>query len=248
MTPQPRGLAVPFSRALVRRTAVTLTGLAVVVGAPLVASALEDEPATATEPVPAAAAARAVDAAPVEGAPATLPRSLAPTIPELDADFDALSRREPSVDPVIHTLVAGYTWNQHGPRVVELQEALGVTADGWYSYATQQAHRRAFEYLDLPVDDLPAPVVPFGTEGHQWAALRDCESNGNYAIVNRSGKYRGAYQFDRSTWNSVAERHAFHLVGVDPAAASPGDQDAMAFALYGERGARPWPHCGRYLP
>ncbi len=32
-----------------------------------------------------------------------------------------------------------------------------------------------------------------------------------------------------------------------PAAASPADQDAMALALYSERGARPWPHCGRHL-
>ena len=100
-----------------------------------------------------------------------------------------------------------------------------------------------------PVSD-PAPApppVPEGTSAEQWAALRNCESRGDYAITNPSGKYRGAYQFDRRTWNSVAERHAPHLVGVDPALASPADQDAMAFALYGERGARPWPHCGRHL-
>ena len=36
-------------------------------------------------------------------------------------------------------------------------------------------------------------------------------------------------------------------VGVDPAAAAPADQDAMARALYSERGAQPWPYCGRYL-
>jgi hypothetical protein len=96
----------------------------------------------------------------------------------------------------------------------------------------------------------PAPVAavaPPGTSADQWAALRDCESGGDYSITNPSGRYRGAYQFDRSTWNSVAERHSPVLVGVDPAAASPADQDAMAFALFTERGARPWPHCGRHL-
>lgn len=108
--------------------------------------------------------------------------------------------------------------------------------------------------VDVPTDALPATVpgtvlaeLPLGPSPSQWEALRQCESNGNYAITNPSGKYRGAYQFDRSTWNSVAERYAPNLVGVDPAAALPADQDGMAFALYTERGASPWPHCGRHL-
>jgi len=107
------------------------------------------------------------------------------------------------------------------------------------------------DIVDVPTDTVPdtvpAPVLPPGPNPSQWEALRQCESNGNYAITNPSGKYRGAYQFDRSTWNSVAERYALNLVGVDPAAASPADQDGMAFALYTERGASPWPHCGRHL-
>jgi len=103
------------------------------------------------------------------------------------------------------------------------------------------------DIIDVPTDTVPAPQLPPGTDPDKWEALRQCESNGNYAITNPSGKYRGAYQFDRSTWNSVAERHAPNLVGVDPAAASPADQDGMAFALYTERGASPWPHCGRHL-
>ena len=115
-----------------------------------------------------------------------------------------------------------------------------------------------------PVDVAPAPVpvveelappepvaipesAPPGPSASQWAAMRECESGGDYTITSRSGKYRGAYQFDRSTWNSVAESHAPMLVGVDPAQASPADQDALALALYTERGARPWPHCGRHL-
>ncbi len=77
------------------------------------------------------------------------------------------------------------------------------------------------------------------------ARLRACESNGNYSIVSASGAYRGAYQFHRGTWNGVAERHYPHLRGVDPAAASPVDQDRMARALWSERGRQPWPHCGR---
>jgi len=79
------------------------------------------------------------------------------------------------------------------------------------------------------------------------AKLRHCESTGNYQAVSSSGTYRGAYQFNRSTWNGVAARHYPHLNGVDPAAASPTDQDRMARALWSERGRQPWPHCGRNL-
>ncbi len=81
---------------------------------------------------------------------------------------------------------------------------------------------------------------PLLTPSQQWAALRDCESGGNYRAVNATGKYRGAYQFDQHTWESVGG------IG-DPAKASPAEQDARARALFEERGAAPWPYCGRYL-
>ena len=81
----------------------------------------------------------------------------------------------------------------------------------------------------------------------QLGRLRQCESGGNYSITNPSGAYRGAYQFNRQTWNSVAQRHYPHLVGIDPAAAAPADQDAMARALWSERGRQSWPHCGRQV-
>ncbi len=79
----------------------------------------------------------------------------------------------------------------------------------------------------------------------QLAALRQCESGGNYEAVDRSGSFRGAYQFTRGTWNGVASRHFEWLVGVDPAAADPAWQDVMARALWSERGRSPWPVCGR---
>ncbi len=83
--------------------------------------------------------------------------------------------------------------------------------------------------------------------GGGWAALRRCESGGNYRAISANGTYRGAYQFSRSTWNSVASRNLPHLVGVDPAAAAPADQDAMALALFRSSGSGPWPHCGKHL-
>ena len=77
------------------------------------------------------------------------------------------------------------------------------------------------------------------------ARLRNCESGGNYNIVSKSGAYRGAYQFNQTTWNGVAARHYPHLVGVDPSAAFTFEQDRMARALWHERGPQPWPVCGR---
>jgi hypothetical protein len=59
--------------------------------------------------------------------------------------------------------------------------------------------------------------------------------------VSPGGTYRGAYQFDRSTWNSAAGLAGRpDLVGVDPAAALPADQDLLALALFHSRGTQPW--------
>jgi hypothetical protein len=192
------------------------------------------------------------------GLPAGAHALTAPRVVDLTAASEAASAVADAVEPatpsvespldeVVRILTDTYAWDERGPRIEALQFVLGVKVDGWYAHQTVRAHRAALDAAWLPTEQLPVAPVPAGPSPSQWAALRECESNGNYRITNPSGKYRGAYQFDRSTWNSVASRHAPHLVGVDPAAAAPADQDAMALALYGERGWRPWPHCGRHL-
>jgi len=231
----------------------------VIGGAPLVARALGDDP------VPGAGVPQALRSGTT--APSLVVRPLVPipAVPDLGAELapapspapsparepepaqETASAPETPLEAVTRVMTATYTWDERSQRVEELQYALGIRVDGWYSAATLVAHRSAMESAGLPVDLLPAMPIPAGPAPEKWAALRECESGGDYAITNPSGKYRGAYQFDRSTWNSVAGRHDPSLVGVDPAAASPADQDAMAMALYGERGAGPWPHCGRHL-
>ncbi|NNE75287.1 MAG: hypothetical protein HKN26_16600 [Acidimicrobiales bacterium] len=115
----------------------------------------------------------------------------------------------------------------------------------------------------VPASTVPEPPAPTGpqSEGQpfppappggdpspeQWAALRYCESQGNYQIVSASGRFRGAYQFLQSTWDSVASRYYPRLIGIDPAAAAPADQDRQAFALWRIDGRRPWPVCGIHL-
>lgn len=72
-----------------------------------------------------------------------------------------------------------------------------------------------------------------------WAALRRCESGGDYAN-KRNPTYRGAYQFSRSTWASVGGHG-------DPADAAAEEQDMRARRLFQRSGRGQWPGCGRRL-
>lgn len=77
------------------------------------------------------------------------------------------------------------------------------------------------------------------------SCVRARESGGNYGVVNPDGPYLGAYQFLQATWNGAAS-HAGRsdLVGVPANAASPYDQDEVAWALYQWQGPAPWGgHC-----
>lgn len=95
-------------------------------------------------------------------------------------------------------------------------------------------------------EEAPAPLTP---TPEQWAALRHCESSGNYSVVSSNGLYHGAYQFYQPTWDGLARQLGrTDLVGLPPSQAAPADQDALALLLWQQRGSQPWPHCGRYLP
>ena len=75
-----------------------------------------------------------------------------------------------------------------------------------------------------------------------WHALAMCESTDNPRAVSPSGRSRGLYQFDLTTWRSRS-------VGGhgDPINASRAEQTLRAQRLYADRGRAPWPVCGRYL-
>lgn len=72
-----------------------------------------------------------------------------------------------------------------------------------------------------------------------WAKVANCESSGNPRAVNPAGYY-GLFQFDRQTWRSVGGSGS-------PAKASAAEQLMRAKKLYAQRGASPWPVCGRFL-
>ncbi len=115
----------------------------------------------------------------------------------------------------------------------------------------EEDHRRATAMSTPgPTTTIPWDTKPVegGPSPEQWEALRYCEATGDYTAVNPTGRYRGAYQFSRTTWDWIAGLYFERLVGVDPAEAAPADQDRMAQALYDLRGRGQWPVCGRYLP
>jgi soluble lytic murein transglycosylase-like protein len=80
-------------------------------------------------------------------------------------------------------------------------------------------------------------TLPGGISMSTLEAIASCESGGDPTAVSSDGTYRGLYQFDYGTWESVGG------VG-DPAAASEAEQDYRAALLYSASGSSPWPVCG----
>lgn len=79
--------------------------------------------------------------------------------------------------------------------------------------------------------------LPGGVSQSTLDAIGACESGGDPTAVSSGGTYRGKYQFDYGTWESVGGSG-------DPAAASEQEQDYRAAVLYSRAGSSPWPICG----
>ncbi len=137
-----------------------------------------------------------------------------------------------------------------GTEVVERQGRQGVkrvhyevrTVNG----AEQKPKKLRTEVVRRPVDEVvrvgtaarPARVT--GADGLNWAAVARCESGGRPRAVDPSGTYGGLYQFDLRTWQALGGRGR-------PQDAPAEEQTYRAKKLYVQRGASPWPHCGRKL-
>jgi Transglycosylase-like domain len=79
--------------------------------------------------------------------------------------------------------------------------------------------------------------LPGGVSQATLDAIGACESGGDPTSVSSDGSYRGKYQFDYGTWESVGGSG-------DPAAAPEAEQDYRAALLYAQSGSSPWPVCG----
>ncbi len=80
-------------------------------------------------------------------------------------------------------------------------------------------------------------TLPGGVAIETLESIAACESGGDPTVVSADGSYRGKYQFDFGTWESVGGSG-------DPAAAPEQEQDYRAALLYSQSGSSPWPVCG----
>jgi uncharacterized protein YabE (DUF348 family) len=147
---------------------------------------------------------------------------------------------EKTLDPALFT----------GTEVVVRQGRPGVrrvtyalrTVDG----VRQKPRRTATDVVREPVTEQvkvgtrQPPSSVRGADGLNWAALAECESGGRPGAVDPSGTYGGLYQFDTATWRSLGGTGR-------PQDAPAEEQTYRAKKLYVQRGASPWPHCGRRL-
>ncbi|GAB21136.1 putative resuscitation-promoting factor [Gordonia polyisoprenivorans NBRC 16320 = JCM 10675] len=90
-------------------------------------------------------------------------------------------------------------------------------------------------------------AAPFGVAtatasadtGHNWDAVAQCESGGNWGISTGNGYY-GGLQFTQSTWEANGGTG-------NPANASREEQIRVAENVLATQGPGAWPVCGQYL-
>ena len=134
-----------------------------------------------------------------------------------------------------------------GPLVRAVQRKLHVHADGVFGTATRRAVKRFQRRKGLTADGIvgPATLARLGLANSARATplrllerIALCESGGNPRAVSPDGRYRGKYQFSRSTWRRLGGKG-------DPARASEAEQDRRAAKLLAQAGTAPWPTCAR---
>jgi hypothetical protein len=122
--------------------------------------------------------------------------------------------------------------------VKRFQRRKGLEADGVVGSATREAMGlKAISSGSAEAGT--GPEAERGTEVRLPRVLRliaVCESGGDPTIVSRDGRYRGKFQFSRSTWRALGGRG-------DPAKASEATQDRIALKLYRRSGTSPWAGC-----
>jgi peptidoglycan hydrolase-like protein with peptidoglycan-binding domain len=141
-----------------------------------------------------------------------------------------------------------------GYSVAAVQRALGVRITGVYDARTRRAVRAFQRRNGLTVDGIVGPqtlgALGLGSRTRTKSSnpagdssvsatldrIAQCESGGDPTAVSSSGQYRGKYQFDRQTWESLGGTG-------DPAQAPEAEQDRLAAQLYSQRGGAAWPNC-----
>jgi hypothetical protein len=144
-----------------------------------------------------------------------------------------------------------------GEAVRSVQKQLGLTPDGVFGPVTEQAVKRFQKSHDLLADGIVGPITrgalglkPFSARSLRRTSSRSvavprvlrriakCESGGDPTAVSPGGRYRGKYQFSRTTWRALGGSG-------DPADAPEWVQDRLALKLYRKHGTAPWPNCAK---
>lgn len=140
--------------------------------------------------------------------------------------------------------VTGYYGNETRAAVKRFQRRHGLKADGVAGPATLRALGVSARGAGYATGG-SAPSSGSGSGSGSGSNVKlpavlkriaQCESGGNPRAVSSSGRYRGKYQFDQSTWEAIGGTG-------DPAAAPESTQDKLALKLYRKRGTAPWPNC-----
>jgi hypothetical protein len=135
----------------------------------------------------------------------------------------------PTVDPAVRA---------KNDQVVVRRYTEAVNAARWYAAATANLER---ERAAAAAAARTVHHTATGSSGSVLDCIKHRESRGQYDVVNGSSGAAGAYQFMPGTWNTnAASAGRTDLVGVNPADASPADQDAMAQHLLATQGLGPW--------
>jgi hypothetical protein len=142
-----------------------------------------------------------------------------------------------------------------GPAVKRVQRKLHIEVDGAFGRSTERAVKRFQRRKGIEPDGKVGPETrralhlrPFSRASvHRRRRARlprvlrriaKCESGGDPTAVSADGRYRGKYQFTRSTWTRLGGEG-------DPAEAPEREQDKRALKLYRAEGVEPWGACGR---
>ena len=105
---------------------------------------------------------------------------------------------------------------------------------------TRKFSTRTLRLLTITGAIVALPFFATGTaSAHDWDAVAECESGGNWNTATGNGYY-GGLQFSPSTW-------AANGGSGSPANASREEQIRVAENVLASQGAGAWPHCGAYL-
>jgi LysM repeat protein len=152
------------------------------------------------------------------------------------ADWHELARINNLKDP--NLILIGQTLSLDGVKKAATPAPKKVTEKS-EAKKTSKSEKTERKSRSSRSEDRPSTKSGKANLSGAWAKVANCESSGNPRAVNPAGYY-GLFQFDLRTWRSVGGSG-------NPAKASAAEQLMRAKKLYAQRGASPWPVCGKYL-